>query len=189
MLRAMRAANDAMTTTASEPSRNEREDISYTIRQSSLGHILVASTAKGIRAVFLDNDPSVLVRNLEKRFPRALLVAREEEPGDLAERVVALAEDPRLSLDLPLDIQGTDFQKRVWQAIRAIPFGETSTYLDIARSIGAPKASRAVAQACGANHIAVVIPCHRVVRKDGHISGYRWGVERKRVLLEREKRG
>ena len=127
-----------------------------------------------------------LVRDLQDRFPRAELDGGDAEFERMVARVVGLVEAPGQRLDLPLDIRGTAFQQRVWQALRAIPAGRTATYAEIARAIGQPKAVRAVAQACAANPLAVAIPCHRVVRADGDLSGYRWGVERKRELLERE---
>jgi len=155
----------------------------------SLGAILVAATEAGLCAILLGDEPEPLVRDLQDRFPGA-----EIEGGDPAfeawmARVIGLVEAPGTGLDLPLDIRGTAFQQRVWTALRAIPVGTTATYADIARAIGAPTAMRAVAQACGANHLAVAIPCHRVVRSDGAMSGYRWGVTRKRDLLAREAEG
>ena len=123
---------------------------------------------------------------MKHRFPRAEIVPADKAFARLVAKVVALVERPALGLDLPLDIRGTAFQQRVWQALRAIPAGETVSYADLAKRIGSPKSIRAVAQACGANPVAVAIPCHRVVRSDGGLSGYRWGVERKRALLERE---
>jgi AraC family transcriptional regulator of adaptative response/methylated-DNA-[protein]-cysteine methyltransferase len=152
----------------------------------SLGSVLVAATPTGVCAIMLGDDPDDLVRDLQGRFPKAQLV-----PGDAAfERVVVqvvgFIETPAAGLDLPLDIRGTAFQQRVWQALRRIPAGATASYTEIATHIGQPKAVRAVAGACAANPIAVAVPCHRVVRSDGAISGYRWGVERKRALLARE---
>ncbi|MBP1180397.1 AraC family transcriptional regulator of adaptative response/methylated-DNA-[protein]-cysteine methyltransferase [Methylobacterium sp. PvR107] len=152
----------------------------------SLGAILVAATATGVCAILLGDEPDALVRDLQDRFPRA-----EIEGGDPAfetwmARVIGLVEAPGGGLDLPLDIRGTAFQQRVWEALRKIPVGSTASYAEIARAIGAPAAMRAVAQACGANPLAIAIPCHRVVRSDGALSGYRWGVARKRALLARE---
>ena len=129
---------------------------------------------------------TTLMQELEKRFPRAMLISGDEEFERTVAQVVSFVEAPRLGLDLPLDVRGTAFQQRVWQALRAIPAGSTASYREIAERIGAPKAVRAVAQACAANSLAVAIPCHRVVRHDGGLSGYRWGVERKRALLARE---
>ena len=160
--------------------------IRFAVGQASLGAVLVAATNKGVCAILLGDDPETLVRELQDRFPRA-----ELEGGDPAfERTVALVvglvEAPTQRLDLPLDIRGTAFQQRVWAALSAIPPGKTATYKEIARAIGQPSAVRAVAQACAANPLAVAIPCHRVVRTDGDLSGYRWGVERKRELIARE---
>ena len=163
-------------------------DIRFAVAQSALGAILVAQSDRGICAITLGDDPDALVRDLQDRFPRANLIGGDAGFETLVARVVGFVEAPRIALDLPLDIRGTAFQERVWQALRQIPPGQTVSYAELARRIGAPKAVRAVAQACGANRIAVAIPCHRVVRNDGALSGYRWGVERKRALLEREAR-
>ncbi len=160
--------------------------IRFAVAQCSLGAILVASSQRGICAILIDDDPDFLVRDLQDRFPKAELVGGDAEYEALVARVVGFVEAPSIGLDLPLDIQGTAFQQRVWQALREIPAGDTASYSDIARRIGAPNAVRAVGRACGANAIAVAIPCHRVVRRDGDLTGYRWGVERKRELLRRE---
>jgi AraC family transcriptional regulator, regulatory protein of adaptative response / methylated-DNA-[protein]-cysteine methyltransferase len=160
--------------------------IRFAIGQASLGAVLVAATDKGVCAIMLGDDPDVLVRELQDRFPRAELVGGDPEFERMVARVVGLIEAPGQRTDLPLDIRGTAFQQRVWQALRAIPPGKTATYAEIARAVGRPKAVRAVAQACAANPLAIAIPCHRVVRTDGDLSGYRWGVERKRKLLDRE---
>ncbi len=164
-------------------------DIRFAVGVCSLGSILVAASERGVCAIMLGDDPDALLRELQDRFPRANLVGGEAEFERLVARIVGLVEHPRLGLDLPLDVRGTAFQQRVWQALRAIPAGKTATYSEIAKRIGAPTAVRAVAQACAANALAVAIPCHRVVRSDGSLSGYRWGVERKRALIEREARG
>ncbi|TMK00263.1 MAG: bifunctional DNA-binding transcriptional regulator/O6-methylguanine-DNA methyltransferase Ada [Alphaproteobacteria bacterium] len=161
--------------------------IRFAVGECSLGAILVAATAKGVCAIEFGNDPEMLVRALQDRFPRAQLLGGDKAFERLVAEVVGFVEAPGRGLDLPLDIRGTAFQQRVWKAIRDIPAGSTASYRDLAKRIGAPKAVRAVAQACGANAIAVAIPCHRVVRTDGSTSGYRWGVERKRALLDREK--
>jgi AraC family transcriptional regulator of adaptative response/methylated-DNA-[protein]-cysteine methyltransferase len=161
-------------------------EIRFAIGQCSLGAILVARSDRGVCAIQLGNDPAMLACDLQDRFPRAKLVAGDAEFEQWVARVVGFVEAPRLGLDLPLDVRGTAFQQRVWQALRDIPAGHTASYADIAARIDAPKAVRAVAQACGANPLAVAIPCHRVVRSDGGLSGYRWGVERKRALLARE---
>jgi len=163
--------------------------VRFAVGECSLGSILVARSERGVCAIFIGDDPDKLVRELQDRFSRARLVGGDDEFERLVARVVGLVEAPALGLDLPLDVRGTAFQQRVWQALRAIPPGTTVTYGDIAARIGSPGAVRAVAQACGANPLAVVIPCHRVVRRDGALSGYHWGVERKRVLLERESGG
>jgi AraC family transcriptional regulator of adaptative response/methylated-DNA-[protein]-cysteine methyltransferase len=164
-------------------------DIRFAVGLCSLGSILVAASERGVCAIMLGDDPDALLRELQDRFPQANFVGGNAKFERLVARVVGLVEHPRLGLDLPLDVRGTAFQQRVWQALRAIPAGETATYTEIAKRIGAPTAVRAVAQACAANALAVAIPCHRVVRSDGSLSGYRWGVERKRALIEREARG
>jgi len=164
-------------------------DIHFAIGECSLGAILVARSAKGVCAITLGDDPDELVRDLQDRFPHANLIGGDAEFEKLVAQVVGFVEAPQRGLDLPLDVRGTAFQQRVWQALRSIPIGETVSYAEIARRIGEPKAVRAVAQACGANRIAVAIPCHRVVKNDGALSGYRWGVERKRALLDKEAGG
>jgi len=162
----------------------------FAIGACSLGSILVARSERGLCAIFLGDDPALLVRDLQGRFLRAKLMQGDGECEQLLAKVAAFIEQPARGLDLPLelDLKGTAFQQRVWQALRQIPAGSTASYTDIATRIGMPKAVRAVAQACGANPLAIVVPCHRVVRSDGALSGYRWGVERKRALLEREGR-
>jgi AraC family transcriptional regulator of adaptative response/methylated-DNA-[protein]-cysteine methyltransferase len=160
--------------------------IRFAVGECSLGAILVAQSQRGICAILLDDDPDALVRELQDRFPRAQLIGGDAEFERLIAQVVGFIEAPSIGLNLPLDVRGTAFQERVWQALREIPPGSTVSYAQIAERIGAPKAVRAVAQACGANHIAVAIPCHRVVRRNGDIAGYRWGVDRKRELLRRE---
>jgi AraC family transcriptional regulator, regulatory protein of adaptative response / methylated-DNA-[protein]-cysteine methyltransferase len=162
-------------------------DIRFAVGECSLGSILVAQSAKGVCAILLGDDPELLVRDLQDRFPRARLTGGDAGFEQIVAKVVGFVEAPARGLDLPLDVRGTAFQQRVWQALQAIPAGATAGYTDIARRIGAPKSARAVAQACGANALAVAIPCHRVVRTDGSPSGYRWGVDRKRSLLERER--
>ena len=163
-------------------------DIRFAVGECSLGSILVAQSELGVCAILLGEDPDALARNLQDRFPRATLIGGDAEFEQLVAQVVGFVEAPGLGLDLPLDVQGTAFQRRVWQALQEIPVGSTASYTEIAARIGSPKAVRAVAQACAANPLAVAIPCHRVVRNDGGLSGYRWGVERKRALLEREAR-
>ncbi|MDQ0703822.1 AraC family transcriptional regulator of adaptative response/methylated-DNA-[protein]-cysteine methyltransferase [Pseudomonas sp. W3I7] len=161
--------------------------ILFAVGQCSLGAILVAQSQRGVCAILLGDDPDALLRDLQDQFPKAELVGADHEFEQLIAQVVGFIEAPALGLNLPLDLRGTAFQERVWQALRDIPVGSTASYAQIAAQIGAPKSFRAVAQACGANSLAVAIPCHRVVRSDGELSGYRWGVERKRQLLEREQ--
>ena len=162
------------------------EEIKFAVGQTSLGAILVASSTKGVAAILLGDDPDELVRNLQDRFPRAGLIGADRDYEAQIARVVGFVEAPRIGLDLPLDVRGTAFQRRVWQALQEIPVGETVSYAEIARRIGSAKSVRAVASACAANNLAVAIPCHRVVRKDGVSSGYAWGIERKHALLDRE---
>lgn len=160
--------------------------IRFAVGECSLGAILVAASARGVCAILLGDDPDALARDLQDSFPQAQFVADDTGFERLVAKVVALVEIPALGNELPLDVRGTAFQRRVWQALRKIPAGSTASYTEIAKRIRAPKSVRAVAGACAANVLAVAIPCHRVVRKDGAISGYRWGVERKRALLARE---
>ncbi|MCW8305444.1 bifunctional DNA-binding transcriptional regulator/O6-methylguanine-DNA methyltransferase Ada [Acidiphilium sp. PA] len=162
------------------------ETIRFAVGQCSLGAILVASSTQGVVAILLGDEPEALIHDLETRFPNATLIGDDPAYQSLIARVVGLIETPRQPADLALDIRGTAFQQRVWQALRAIPPGQTATYAEIARAIGTPSATRAVAGACAANTIAIAIPCHRVIRTDGTLSGYRWGIERKRRLLEQE---
>jgi AraC family transcriptional regulator of adaptative response/methylated-DNA-[protein]-cysteine methyltransferase len=161
--------------------------IRFAVGECSLGSILVAATDKGVCAIELGDDPDALVRALQDIFPQARLVGGDAAFEQLVAKVVGFVEAPAHGLELPLDIRGTSFQQRVWKALRAIPAGSTATYTEIAKRIGRPKAVRAVAHACASNAIAVAIPCHRVVRMDGSMAGYRWGVARKRALLAREK--
>ncbi len=160
--------------------------IRFTVGECSLGAILVAATARGVCAIQFGDDPAALVQELQDRFPKARLEGGDAGFERLVAQVVGLVETPAHGLDLPLDVRGTAFQERVWQALRTIPPGSTASYAEIAGRIGNPRAVRAVARACAANPVAVAIPCHRVVRTDGALSGYRWGVERKRALLARE---
>jgi len=164
------------------------EELRFVIGQCSLGAILVASSAKGVAAILMGDDPDALAQDLQDRFPKAHLIGGDAEFERLMADVVGFVEAPHIGLALPLDVRGTAFQQRVWQALQEIPAGGTATYTGIAARIGAPKSVRAVAGACAANALAVAIPCHRVVRHDGALSGYRWGVERKRELLTREAR-
>ncbi|WP_434707222.1 bifunctional DNA-binding transcriptional regulator/O6-methylguanine-DNA methyltransferase Ada [Pseudomonas sp. R1-1] len=161
-------------------------DIRFAVGQCSLGAILVAQSDRGVCAILLGDDPHRLVCDLQDQFRLANLIGADTGFEQLIAQVVGFVEAPAIGLDLPLDVRGTAFQERVWQALREIPPGQTASYAQIAQRIGAPTSMRAVAQACGANRLAVAIPCHRVVRSDGNLSGYRWGVERKLHLLERE---
>jgi len=161
--------------------------IQATVAPCSLGYVLVAATETGLCSVMLGDDPDRLQQALRDRFPRATFAPEDADFAGLVAAVVAQIEEPARSIDLPLDIRGTAFQQRVWQALRRIPAGQTATYSEVAATIGEPKAVRAVAQACATNRIAVVIPCHRVVGKDGSLTGYAWGTERKRALLDRER--
>jgi len=163
--------------------------IRFAIGESWLGPILVAASDKGVCAILLGDDPDDLARDVQDRFPEAELIGGDPGFDRLVAGVVALVESPSVGLALPLDIRGTAFQRRVWEALRSIPPGSTASYAEIASRIGLPKSVRAVAGACGANALAVAIPCHRVVRTDGSLSGYRWGVDRKAGLLRREREG
>jgi AraC family transcriptional regulator of adaptative response/methylated-DNA-[protein]-cysteine methyltransferase len=163
------------------------EEINFALGQTTLGAILVASSKKGVVAILLGDDPEKLLRDLQDRFPRATLIGGDKEYEELVARVVGFIEAPKRSLNVPLDIRGTAFQQRVWRALQRISAGTTVSYADIARRIGSPSSVRAVAGACAANKIAIAIPCHRVVRTDGSLSGYAWGIDRKRQLIERER--
>jgi AraC family transcriptional regulator of adaptative response/methylated-DNA-[protein]-cysteine methyltransferase len=166
--------------------------IRFAIGESSLGLVLVARGERGVCAILMGDDSGELIRDLQDRFPQANAIGDDEDCEQLIAKVVEFVETPAmgldLPLDLPLDVRGTAFQRRVWEALREIPVGSTASYADIANRIGSPRSVRAVAQACGANALAMAIPCHRVVRSDGALSGYCWGVERKRMLLDREAR-
>jgi AraC family transcriptional regulator of adaptative response/methylated-DNA-[protein]-cysteine methyltransferase len=162
------------------------EEIRFAVGQTSLGAIVIASTKKGVAAILLGDDPDELVRDLQDRFPKAHLIGADRDYEALVAQVVGFVEAPRIGLNLPLDVRGTAFQERVWKALLEIPAGVTVSYAEIARRIGSPSAVRAVAGACAANNLAVAIPCHRVVRNDGALSGYAWGVARKRALIDRE---
>jgi AraC family transcriptional regulator of adaptative response/methylated-DNA-[protein]-cysteine methyltransferase len=161
-------------------------EIRFAIDECSLGSILVAQSGRGICAILLGDDPEKLVCDLQDSFPRTNLIGDDTELKQLVIKVVSFIEAPDTDLDLSLDMRGTAFQQRIWQILREIPVGQTVSYTDIARHLGIPQSVRAVARACAANKLAVAIPCHRVVRQDGALAGYRWGVERKRALLEKE---
>jgi AraC family transcriptional regulator of adaptative response/methylated-DNA-[protein]-cysteine methyltransferase len=167
------------------------EEIKFAVAETSLGAMLVASSRKGVASILLGDDPDKLVRDLQDRFPKATLIGADPDYEATVAKVVAFVEAPQIGLHLPLDVRGTAFQQRVWQTLREIPVGETVSYAEIAQRIGSSKAARAVASACAANNLAVAIPCHRVIRNNGSLSRYAWGVERKRELLNREaaKRG
>lgn len=163
------------------------EAIRFAVGRSSMGAVLVGSSHAGVVAILIGDDQDALICDLQKRFPRARLVADDLAGKAVVAAAVGAVETPRSAFDLPLDIRGSHFQLRVWQALRSIPAGRTISYAALAASVGAPSATRAVAGACAANKVAVVIPCHRVVRSDGSHSGYAWGIDRKRTLLQRER--
>lgn len=162
--------------------------ILFAIGECSLGSVLIASSAKGVCAMLLGDTPEMVLDDLQTRFPQADLIGNDPDYEMLIAHVIQFVDDPKYGFNLPLDIQGTAFQQRVWEALRDIPIGTTASYSEIAEKIGAPKSFRAVAQACGANNIALAIPCHRVVQSNGGLSGYRWGVERKRAILDAERK-
>lgn len=170
----------------STASNDTADEIHHVFRDTSLGIALVAATAQGLRAVLLGNDREELVADLARRFPGSRLSRGGAAAERMADRAVAAIEAPGSMSDLPLDLAGTAFQRQIWHALARIAPGTTASYTDLAAGLGIPRAVRAVAQACGANHVAVIVPCHRAVRSDGALSGYRWGVERKRELLLRE---
>ena len=174
-----------LTPAARAPRRSRRETIHFARSNSKLGHVLVAWSDKGVCAILMQDRAEALTEELGTLFPKANLIEDSSRKSDLAP-VLRIVNDPRLASGLSLDVRGTPFQRRVWQALGAIPAGSTASYAEIARRIGAPRSVRAVARACASNVLAMAIPCHRVVRSDGALSGYRWGVERKRKLLESE---
>jgi AraC family transcriptional regulator of adaptative response/methylated-DNA-[protein]-cysteine methyltransferase len=163
--------------------------IRFAVGHCSLGAILVAASGHGVCAIKLGDDPGELVGDLKQQFPKADLTAGGRDFEQWVAKVIAFVERPARGLDLPLDVRGTAFQQRVWQKLCEIPYGETRSYSQIARELGKPNATRAVGQACGANPVAVAIPCHRAMRTDGSLSGYRWGLDRKAKLLEAERAG
>jgi len=168
--------------------KRQREAVAmeFATGKSSLGLVLVARSTRGLCAVLLGDDRDELLRDLRRRFPLATLLDKRVELSALTAHVIDLVESPTRELDVPLDMRGTEFQRNVWQALRDVPAGSTASYTDIANHVGLPKSVRAVAQACSANPLAVVVPCHRILRRDGQLSGYRWGIERKRSLLNKE---
>jgi AraC family transcriptional regulator of adaptative response/methylated-DNA-[protein]-cysteine methyltransferase len=164
------------------------EEVRYASARTALGSVLVARSGNGVRAILLGDDEATLTDDLQARMPKARLEGGDDACAYMEATVAAHIDDPSVPLDFTLDAQGTPFQQRVWKALRAIPAGMTISYGELARQVGAPESVRALASACGANPIALAVPCHRVVSKDGSLGGYRWGVERKRALLEKEKR-
>ena len=186
--RAYEAAPNGLGMTPAARRRGGRgETIRYTVVSTWLGWAIVAATERGICMTALADSRAALESDLRRRFPSADLLPADAALAGWAERVVRYITRPGDALDLPLDIRGTAFQARVWRALQKIPPGKTATYSDIAAALGQPQSVRAVAQACASNKLAVVVPCHRVVRRDGDLAGYRWGVERKRALLDRER--
>lgn len=170
--------------------RGNAEPIDYGTAACRLGRVLVATTERGLCAVLLGDDEDGLLSDLRRRFPRAELEAGSKSFQSTLDRVVNLIDhSAKLTPSLPLDLRGTAFQRKVWDALQDIPPGRTTTYGELAQRVGLPGGARAVAQACGANPVSVVVPCHRVVAADGGLGGYRWGIERKRVLLAQEQRG
>jgi AraC family transcriptional regulator of adaptative response/methylated-DNA-[protein]-cysteine methyltransferase len=165
----------------------EHQQIRYVVEKCSLGLALIAGTPRGICAIFLGDDPRALESDLRAEFSNADLHASDVSFQRWVKAVLAQIDEPARRVDLPLDIRGTAFQHRVWEALRRIPVGQTTTYTELASRIGAPSTVRAVARACATNPVSVVVPCHRVVRKDKSLAGYRWGLQRKRALLDREK--
>jgi AraC family transcriptional regulator of adaptative response/methylated-DNA-[protein]-cysteine methyltransferase len=171
----------------STPKNNSAETVFYVTGETSLGRILVGTTEHGVSAILLGDDDRALVADVTREFPNAKLVAATDQQAAVVSKVIDLIEEPSASFDLPLDIRGTDFQRSVWAALGDVKGGTTASYKEIATKIGAPEAVRAVARACAANRLAIAIPCHRVVAANGDISGYRWGVDRKQALLNRER--
>lgn len=183
----MRAAQDLIAPATSRAALLRDGDvIRRGLRRTSLGWTMIAASEKGVCAIFFGNEPEPLNDELHARWPKAAYLGADAAFTQLADAVVDYIEHPTARVPFPLDIRGTEFQRRVWAAMRAVPAGETASYSEIARRIGAPRAMRAVGTACGANPLAIVIPCHRILRADGDMSGYRWSVTRKRALLKRE---
>jgi AraC family transcriptional regulator, regulatory protein of adaptative response / methylated-DNA-[protein]-cysteine methyltransferase len=180
------SAGEVGMNSAREGTNLVREQLRYSIGVCALGTLLVASSAKGIAAISIGGNPEILKLDIQARFPEVDLVEGDAAHLALTVQVARFVEAPQTGLDLPLDIRGTAFQQKVWRALREIPTGATASYTEIAAKIDAPSAVRAVASACAANPLAVAIPCHRVLRRDGALAGYRWGIERKHDLLARE---
>ncbi|GAB4290356.1 MAG: hypothetical protein Kow0083_03290 [Methylophaga sp.] len=160
--------------------------IEYQLGSCSLGCVLVAISQNGVCAIALDDEPTQLLDWLQQKYPHARKGDNNAVLLSRLQQILNYAEQPEPALNIPLDIKGTAFQKQVWQALKSIPFGETRSYAEIAKQIGSPTSVRAVAGACAANLLALAIPCHRVIRQDGKLSGYRWGAERKKILLQKE---
>jgi AraC family transcriptional regulator of adaptative response/methylated-DNA-[protein]-cysteine methyltransferase len=160
--------------------------IDYSITKSSLGHVLVAATERGISAIYLGENDKLLAEELRAEYPKAELSQKSTSHGPWLREILKRIEGDRPSVDLPLDVQATAFQRRVWQELQKIPLGSTRTYTQVARAMGKPNSVRAVARACATNPVSIVVPCHRVIRADGHLAGYRWGLKRKQELLQRE---
>jgi len=161
-------------------------EIGYTVAKTSLGNVLVAATERGISAVYLGENERALVTELRQEYPRAEIRQSPGQHEQWIQEIVQRVEGDAPSLDLPLDVQATAFQRRVWQELQKIPLGKTRTYTQVARALGKPRSVRAVARACATNPVSIVVPCHRVIRTDGQLAGYRWGLQRKEKLLERE---
>jgi AraC family transcriptional regulator, regulatory protein of adaptative response / methylated-DNA-[protein]-cysteine methyltransferase len=189
MARAYEASSEGLGMTPGEYRKGaEGQSIRYASAESSLGWVLVAATDRGLCSIELGDSPEDLANRLVERFPNAQLAGDDPAFAEQLRQVVAMVEAPGRGLDLPLDVRGTAFQRLVWDALRTIPVGSTATYAEVAQTIGRPSAVRAVARACASNELAVVIPCHRVIRGDGGLGGYRWGIDRKRALLDGEKK-
>ncbi len=169
--------------------RGAGEVIRTAFVESALGPLMVGATGQGVCFIGFAEDAEALEGDLRRRFPAARIEPAGDGLAETVRAVVGFIEEPRAALALPLDLRGTAFQRRVWEALRAIPFGETRTYGEVAELVGAPRAVRAVARACAQNHVSLAVPCHRVVGKDGDLTGYRWGVPRKRALLAKERAG
>ena len=182
----MIAQDGSVPRTSSTSAGAAAEAIAFAIGESSLGQILVARSTRGVCAILIGTDKDELEADLAARFPGARLSHDESALRADLKKVIRFVDKPASGLDLPLDLRGTPFQRRVWTALRAIPASTTTTYTDVAQRIGAPRAVRAVASACAANPLALAVPCHRVMRNDGSLAGYRWGVERKRALINKE---
>lgn len=161
--------------------------IGYTLADSPIGKVLVAATERGVSAVYFGEEDKKLLHELREEYPRAEIAPATEPFSAWVQAIVRHLEGKQPRLDLPLDVQATAFQRRVWQELQRIPYGATRTYSQIARALGRPRAVRAVARACATNPVSLLVPCHRVIRGDGSLAGYRWGLDKKEKLLAREK--